>query len=339
MLRVSPIENQRMPHHPAQLSPRARGQRLGEGVLFGGRVHADLDEFVVAQGRVDGGNYGIAGARLAHLNDGVKFVGLGAQEAALEALQSRGRFFAHAAHSTESRWRGRVQLALCAFLLWFGVACATTAPPEPMAFAPSPRATSSPEAHAPLVFGDLRDTEAAPLLDPAPPENQSLLFARTVLAQKGGKKLDAVQREGVARALALAEAEHGLSVVITLAIVTQESRFDPHARGPSGSIGLMQLQPTTAVEVARRHGLAYQSDRTLLDPVQNVRLGLAYLAELREMFGSTDHAIAAYNIGPGNLRRLLAKRPLRHGPYLKKVHAHVEAMRAEHGEPERAIGG
>ena len=339
MLRVPPIENQRMPHHPTQLSPRAHGQRLGEGVLFGGRVHANLDEFVVAQGRVDGGNYGIAGARLAHLNDGVEFVGLGAQEAALEALQSRVRFFAHPAHSTESRWRGRVQWVLCAFVLWFGVACATTAPPEPMAFAPTPRATAAPEAHAPRAFGDLQNTEAAPLLDPAPPENQSLLFARTVLAQEGSKKLDAVQREGVARALALAEAEHGLSVVITLAIVAQESRFDPRARGPSGSIGLMQLQPTTAREIAKLHGLAYQSDRTLLDPVQNVRIGLAYLAALRERFGSTDHAMAAYNIGPGNLNRLLKKRPLRHGPYLQKVHAHAESMRAEFGQPETAIGG
>jgi soluble lytic murein transglycosylase len=101
----------------------------------------------------------------------------------------------------------------------------------------------------------------------------------------------------------------------------------------------MQLQPATARDVARRHELAWQSDRTLLDPVQNVRIGLAYLAELRERFGSTDHALAAYNIGPGNLVALLKRRPLRHGPYLKKVHAHAASMQAEFGAPETAIGG
>ena len=328
-----------MPHHTAQLSSGSLGERLGQRVLLRGSVHADLDQFVVAQGRVDGGNYGLTGPRIAHLNDGVQRMGLRAQEAALETLQSGARFFAHAAHSTGSPSRGRVHTALAAFALCFGVACATTAPPAPMAIAPTPRVTAAPEAHAPMALRELQNTEAAPLLDPAPPENQSLQFARTVLAQKGSKKLDTLQREGVARALTLAEAEHGLSVMITLAIIEQESRFDPRAHGPSGSIGLMQLQPTTAREVAKRHGLAWQSDRTLLDPVQNVRLGLAYLAELREQFGTTDHAIAAYNIGPGNLRRLLAKRPLRRGPYLKKVHEHLEAMRAEHGEPERAIGG
>jgi soluble lytic murein transglycosylase len=101
----------------------------------------------------------------------------------------------------------------------------------------------------------------------------------------------------------------------------------------------MQLQPVTAREVARSHGLAWQSDLTLFDPVQNVRIGLAYLAELRNRFGSTDHAMAAYNIGPGALAKLLKKRPLRHGPYLKKVHAHAETLRSEFGHPETAIGG
>jgi soluble lytic murein transglycosylase-like protein len=136
-----------------------------------------------------------------------------------------------------------------------------------------------------------------------------------------------------------AEAEHGLSVLMTLSLIEQESRFDPHAKGPTGSLGLMQLQPVTAREVARQHDLAWQSDRTLFDPVQNVRIGLAYLAELRERFGSTDHAMAAYNIGPGALNKLLQKRPLRHGPYLRRVHAHAETLREEFGQPETAIGG
>jgi soluble lytic murein transglycosylase-like protein len=195
-----------------------------------------------------------------------------------------------------------------------------------------------PDAHPPVASHPGGKTEPAPLLDPAPPENASLQYARSVLSKHGGK-LDDVQREGVARALVLAEADHGLSVLMTLALITQESRFDPRASGPTGSLGLMQLQPVTAQDVARRHGLAWQSQRTLYDPVQNVRLGLAYLAELRERFGSTDHALAAYNIGPGNLVRLLKQRPLRHGPYLKKLHAHALSMQREFGPPESAIGG
>lgn len=189
-----------------------------------------------------------------------------------------------------------------------------------------------------VAVAEMANAEPTPLLDLAPPESDSLLYARTVL-EAHGRKLDAVQREGVARALVNAEAEHGLSVLMTLAVIAQESRFDPHAKGPSGSLGLMQVQPATARDIARRHGLAWQSDRTLYDPVQNVRIATAYLAEMRAQFGSTDHAIAAFNIGPGNLRRLLARHPLLPGPYLKKIHAHAAAMRVQFGEPELAIGG
>lgn len=232
----------------------------------------------------------------------------------------------------------RRPVALLAFVLWFGVACATATPPAP-ALAPTPRATLLPKAHPPVELAEeLPNSEPASLLDPAPPENATLLYARSVL-EKRGAKLDKVQREGVARALVLAEANDGIPVLMTLALIAQESRFDPRALGPTGSLGLMQIQPVTARAVARSHDLAWQSDRTLLDPVQNVRIGLAYLAELRERFGSTDHALAAYNIGPANLVKLLKKRPLRHGPYLQRVHAHAEAMSAEFGQPETAIGG
>ena len=327
-----------MPDHPAQLRARALGDRLRERVLVGGRVHADLDQLVVVERRVDGRQHGVRGAALTDLNDRIQRVSLGPQVAALEALQGGSTGFTHRGHSTGSRTRGPLLAVMTALVAWLSVACATTAPPEPVAFVPVPRAAEAPLTQPSGALEALADADPISLLDPAPPESESLLFVREVLERKAAK-LGATEREGVARALVVAEAEHGLPVVYTLALITQESRFDPRAKGPTGSLGLMQLQPVTAREVARRHGLTWQSDRTLLDPVQNVRLGLAYLAELRATFGSTDHAMAAYNIGPGNLRRLLAKRPLRHGPYLKKVHAHAEAMRGEFVVPEIAIGG
>ena len=327
-----------MPNHTTQLRARALGQRLGKSVLVGGRVYPHLDQLVVAQGGIDRPDYRVSDPRVANLHEGVKRMGVRAQEAALEAGKSAVLFVAHSADSKGGLGLGLLQIASMAFVLWFGAACATTVAPASASFAPTPRATRLPDAHPPVALADVPDTEPAPLLDPAPPENASMLYARSVLSTKGSR-LNAVQREGVARALVLAEAEHGLPVLMTLALINQESRFDPRAKGPTGSLGLMQLQPVTAREVARQHALAWQSDRTLLDPVQNVRIGLAYLAALRERFGSTDHAMAAYNIGPGNLNRLLKKRPLRHGPYLQKVHAHAESMRAEFGQPETAIGG
>jgi len=327
-----------MPHYPHELGARALCERLGERVLVGGGTHADLDQLVIAQRGFDRADHAVARTFLANLHQRLQRIRLRAQEAALEALQSVRVFVAHAPHSKE--WRSARRAALASLAVSFAIACASTAPPvAPVAFAPLPRATAIPSAHPPVAFpAAIADTASAPLLDQAPPESASLIYTRAVLESRG-KRLDAVQREGVARALVRAEAESGISVLMTLSVIAQESRFDPRAKGPTGSLGLMQLQPATAAEVARRNGLAWQSNLTLLDPVQNVRIALAYLAELRNRFGTTDHAMAAFNIGPGNLQRLLQRRPLRHGPYLKKVHGHADAMRVEFGEPDLAIGG
>lgn len=237
-----------------------------------------------------------------------------------------------------ARARGRLLLALGVWLLACGAGCTTTGPashttassaedPASASGSASERAKKTAEA----------DAESAPSPDPASSETEteSLRFARIVLERKGGRKLDPAQREGIARLLADAEREHGIPVVLLLAMIELESRFDPQAKGPAGSIGLMQLQPATARAIAGRSGVVWRNDRTLLDPEKNARLGLAYLAELRGQFETTDQAIAAYNIGPSRLRRLLAKRPLTHGPYLRKIHAHADALHQAFGEHAR----
>ncbi|MFK7898248.1 MAG: transglycosylase SLT domain-containing protein [Myxococcota bacterium] len=157
-----------------------------------------------------------------------------------------------------------------------------------------------------------------------------MAFVRAVLDREAARKLDAGERERVARELVFAEHQYDLPVTLALAIIKQESRFDPAARGPSGSIGLMQLQPATAREIAERTGLVWTSQSVLRNPEVNVRLGIAYLVELRNRFKNTEHAVGAYNIGPAKMRRLLARRPFRRGPYLTKVYGHAEALENEY---------
>ncbi len=327
-----------MPHHPTKLRLRARRKRLGERVLVDGVVEPDLDQLVVHERSVDRRKHAGAKASVPNLDDRAKRVSLRSQEAALEAPQA-GRRVGHRGEKASRRtWRGLVILALASTLSSL-IACATAeTPPQPLAELPLPRFAAPPAARLPIPIPEVTTAEPAPLLDQAPPESASLLYARSVLDARAAG-LDSAQREGVARALALAEAEHGLPILLMLALIEQESRFDPHARGHGNSLGLMQVLPFVGADVAQRNGLTWQSDRTLLDPVQNVRIGTAYLGELRRMFGSTDHALAAYNMGPGNLRRLLARRTFTPGPYLTRVHARAGALKSEFGEPELAIGG
>ncbi|NVK38261.1 MAG: transglycosylase SLT domain-containing protein [Gammaproteobacteria bacterium] len=90
-------------------------------------------------------------------------------------------------------------------------------------------------------------------------------------------------------------------------IARQESAFMQDARSPVGATGLMQLMPSTARTISRRMRVAYSSKR-LTDPSYNIQLGSHYLHSLLKRFdGNRILATAAYNAGPGNVKRWLKK--------------------------------
>lgn len=89
------------------------------------------------------------------------------------------------------------------------------------------------------------------------------------------------------------------------AITRQESLFNAGAVSPAGARGLMQLMPATAQEVAQKLGLPYDRGR-LHETEYNIMLGSAYFQRLLDAYsGNHVLAVAAYNAGPGNVRRWL----------------------------------
>jgi len=90
---------------------------------------------------------------------------------------------------------------------------------------------------------------------------------------------------------------------LVLAVIDVESGFDNFAVSPVGALGLMQIMPSTGQALARRLGIPWRGSRTLFDPVANVKIGVAYLQELRERFDHLPTALAAYNWGPARIRR------------------------------------
>ncbi len=97
-----------------------------------------------------------------------------------------------------------------------------------------------------------------------------------------------------------------------MALVKVESHFQEDATSHRGAIGLMQLMPDTAQEMAVRTGMGKNLARKdLEDPDLNLRLGVHYLSLLREEFKGDNIAIlAAYNAGPTNVRAWLKNGPL-----------------------------
>jgi len=86
---------------------------------------------------------------------------------------------------------------------------------------------------------------------------------------------------------------------LSLAIIRQESNFDPGQRSGPGARGLMQVMPSTAQAIARHIGVGYSASR-LNDPDYNMQLGTAILQQmLDDQGGSYVLTAAAYNAGPG----------------------------------------
>jgi hypothetical protein len=90
-----------------------------------------------------------------------------------------------------------------------------------------------------------------------------------------------------------AGSRHGVDPALLAAVAQQESGFNAAAVSPAGAQGLMQFMPATA------RGLGVDP----FDPASAVDGAARYLADLTEQFGSTELGLAAYNAGPGTVRR------------------------------------
>ena len=89
-----------------------------------------------------------------------------------------------------------------------------------------------------------------------------------------------------------------------LAIIKQESVFQPLAKSPSGARGLLQLTIDAAQKYAAPAGLGTVRENQLYRPETSIVVGGEYLAELTRMFPNMLEAVAAsYNGGEDNVAR------------------------------------
>jgi soluble lytic murein transglycosylase len=96
----------------------------------------------------------------------------------------------------------------------------------------------------------------------------------------------------------------GLDPDLLQALMREESALDPKALSWAGALGLCQLMPSTAAEVAAQLGLRRPSPADLLEPDLNIRLGARYLSNLLlRAHGVKPFALAGYNAGESAVRR------------------------------------
>ncbi len=98
--------------------------------------------------------------------------------------------------------------------------------------------------------------------------------------------------------------EQKMDLSLCLAIIWQESLFDPEAESPAYAKGLMQIIPSTGKKIARElHIASYSLD----DPSVSIRFGCHYFLNAFDYFNSVALSLAAYNAGPFRVKRWLAK--------------------------------
>lgn len=102
-------------------------------------------------------------------------------------------------------------------------------------------------------------------------------------------------RTDIAGMVQAAAKKYNVDSKLALAVATTESGLEPGAVSPVGATGVMQLMP----ETARSLGV-----RNINDPQENIDGGVRYLKEMLTTFnGDVAKAVAAYNAGPGAVKR------------------------------------
>lgn len=144
-------------------------------------------------------------------------------------------------------------------------------------------------------------------------------------------------------------AKNDFDPMFAAGLIRQESTFQPDAVSHANAIGLMQVLPKTGRLLARQVKARYAKNK-LFDPDFNIELGMVYIANLVQQFGSPEAAAAAYNAGEDRIAAWKAERNYEEIPelvesipftetreYVQIVLRNAQLYRMIYGQPSVAL--
>ena len=126
-----------------------------------------------------------------------------------------------------------------------------------------------------------------------------LLISAIVLCGLNSVLANEIPANVVKESIVKQSLEMNIDPALALSIAKKESNYKHHLKSRHGAVGVYQLMPNTA----KRLGVnPYYLN-------ENIKGGLTYYKMMYDMFGSMEFAFAAYNAGPGNVKKYNAIPP------------------------------
>jgi soluble lytic murein transglycosylase len=130
---------------------------------------------------------------------------------------------------------------------------------------------------------------------------------RAVHLNESSMSLSGEEKNRLARTVSECSKMNGHDPFLLLALIEVESGYNGSAVSEKGAMGLLQVMPFVAREMADELNISFVDDGGLHDMETNVKIGSYYLAKMMRRYGDLTMALEAYNLGPAKMDSLLEK--------------------------------